>query len=451
MELGKKSSIVAPAGSRWDASPICFKPMKFGDLRGILQYVPQFRGRTFVVALDGAIMTSENFSNILLDLAVLRSLNVRVVLVHGAASQIRELAGKRGVPLSNSDGTGLTDDATLEVSLDAITRLNSAVMQNLTSLRIRAATSNAILAHPAGIVSGLDQGHTGTIEKVDTSALEGFLAQEILPVLPPLAYDAGGRTLRVNSDAVAFETAVAMKAAKIIFVLPEEPDFGLPTQVSRQLAEDEAEELRKRVGDSQTPGLRSKLRHAIRACREGVPRVHLINGNRDDAILAELFSNEGIGTMVFSDSYRQIRSATESDVDEMLLMMRRAVEDEMLVERSRQEIHARLSDYLIIEIDANVVGCVAVHADPDAGVAEIACLHVKRSHEGLGYGGFLIREAEKRAAKTGLKAYAVSTQAMGFFEKQGYQRCLDPSFLPPARLEKLAASGRNSIVLVRPD
>ena len=106
--------------------------MKFGDLRGILQYVPQFRGRTFVVALDGAIVASENFSNILLDLAVLRSLNVRVVLVHGAAQQIRELAEKRDVELSNSDGTGITDEKTLEVSLDAITRLNSGVMQNLT-------------------------------------------------------------------------------------------------------------------------------------------------------------------------------------------------------------------------------------------------------------------------------------------------------------------------------
>lgn len=435
------------------SNPFEFSPqsMKFGDLRGILHYVPQFRGRTFVVALDGAVVASENFPNILLDLAVLRSLNVRIVLVHGAAKQIKELAQKRGVSLSNHDGTGITDDATLEVSLDAITRLNSSVMQNLTALRIRAATSNAIIAHPAGIVAGKDQGHTGTIERVDTDALEGFLSQENLPVLPPLAYDASGHTLRVNSDAVAFETAVALKAAKIIYVLPEEPDFGLPTQVSRQLSEVEAEELKNRTGESEPAGLRSKLKFAIRACREGVPRVHLINGNRDDAILAELFSNEGIGTMVFSDAYRQIRKATESDVDEMLLMMRRAVEDEMLVERSRAEVFARLSDYQIIEIDGNVVGCVALHPDPEAGVAEIACLHVKRSHEGLGYGGFLIREAEKLAEKAGLKCYAVSTQAMGFFEKHGFVRCQNPDFLPASRLEKLASTGRNSIVLVRPE
>ncbi|MCB1230900.1 MAG: amino-acid N-acetyltransferase [Verrucomicrobiae bacterium] len=423
--------------------------MKFGDLRGILQYVPQFRGRTFVVALDGAIVASENFSNILLDLAVLRSLNVRVVLVHGAAQQIRELAEKRDVELSNSDGTGITDEKTLEVSLDAITRLNSGVMQNLTSLRIRAATSNAIIAHPAGIVSGLDQGFTGTIERIDTDALESFLGQEILPVLPPLAYDATGRTLRVNSDAVAFETAVALKAAKIIYVLPEEPDFGLPTQVSRQLAENEAEELRQRIGGDQPSGLRSKLKFAIRACREGIPRVHLINGNRNDAILAELFSNEGIGTMVFSDSYRQIRTATQADVDEMLLMMRRAVEDEMLVERSREEIQVRLSDYHIIEIDGNVVGCVALHPDPEAGVAEIACLHVKKAHEGQGYGGFLIKEAEKLASQAGLKVYAVSTQAVSFFERHGFRRCEDRGFLPEDRRKKLATNGRNSIVLVR--
>ncbi|MCB1085834.1 MAG: amino-acid N-acetyltransferase [Verrucomicrobiae bacterium] len=423
--------------------------MKFGDLRGILQYVPQFRGRTFVVALDGEIVASKNFSNILLDLAVLRSLNVKVVLVHGAAFQIKTLASRRGVELSNSDGTGVTDDATLEVGLDAITRLTSSVMQSLTTLKIRAATANAIIAHPAGIVGGVDQGHTGTIERVDTEALNGFLAQEILPVVPPLAYDASGRTLRVNSDAVALEVGVALKAAKVIYVLKGEPDFGLPTQVARQLPADEAELLRQRVGEQQPMGLRSKLKHAIRACREGVPRVHLINGNRHDAILAELFSNEGIGTMVFADSYRSIRTATEADVEEMILMMRRAVEDEMLVERTKEEIFARLSDYLIIEIDGNVVGCVALHEDPDGSVAEIACLHVKRSHEGLGYGGFLIAEAEKRAAKAGLKAYAVSTQAIGFFEKHGYRRRDDWSFLPESRRERLRSNGRNSIVLTR--
>lgn len=424
--------------------------MKFGDLRGILQYVPQFRGRTFVVALDGQVVASENFSNILLDLAVLRSLNMRVVLVHGAGLQVQALASKRGVTISNADGTGVTDEATLEVSLDAITRLNTEVIQALTSLRIRAATSNAVTAHPAGILDGVDFRLTGTIEKVDTSALNGFLDQEIMPVLPSLAYDAGGQTLRVNSDSVALETAVALGAAKVIYVLSGEPDFGLPTQVSRQLSEAEAEELMVSLGDQQPANLQSKLRHAIRACNEGVPRVHLINGSRDDAILAELFSNEGIGTMVFSDSYRQVREAGEADIDEMVLMMRRAVEDGKLVERSREEVASHLEDYLVIEIDGNVVGCVAVHPDPDAEVAEIACLHVKRSHEGMGYGALLLIEAERRAASRRLRPYVVSTQAMRFFEKQGFAQAESLDFLPEARRETLVSNGRNSVVMIRP-
>lgn len=423
--------------------------MKFGDLRGILQYVPQFRGRTFVVALDGDVLASENFSNILLDLAVLRSLNMRVILVHGAGQQVESLAEKRGVELTNSDGTGVTDDATLEVSLDAITRLHTEVIQALTSLRIRAATSNAIMAHPAGIIEGVDHGFTGTIDRVDTEALNGFLEQEIMPVLPSLAYDAGGRTLRVNSDSVALEVAVALGAAKVIYVLSEEPDFGLPNQVSRQLSELEAEELLSQLEEEQPSNRKSKLRHAIRACAEGVPRVHLINGGRDDAILAELFSNEGIGTMVFSDSYRMVRSATEKDIDEMLLMMRRAVEDGKLVDRSREEVTSNLGDYLVIEIDGNVVGCVALHPNREAGVAEIACLHVKRSHEGMGYGALLLAEAERRAEVEGLRAYAVSTQAMRFFEKLGFVRADDLSFLPEPRRSRLQSNGRNSVVMIR--
>ena len=184
--------------------------MNFSDLRSILQYVPQFRGRTFVVALDGSVIDSRDFSNILLDIAVLRSLNIKVVLVHGAAAQIEALGSKRNVPLSNLDGTGTTDEATLEVSMDAITRLSNSVMQSLTTVKLKAATANAIHAHPAGIIKGIDTGFTGTIEKIDSSVLQSFLDQDILPVVPPLGFDADGQTLRVNSDAVAREVATAL-------------------------------------------------------------------------------------------------------------------------------------------------------------------------------------------------------------------------------------------------
>ncbi|MCB1235873.1 MAG: amino-acid N-acetyltransferase [Verrucomicrobiae bacterium] len=424
--------------------------MKYGDLRGILQYVPQFRGRTFVVALDGDVLATRNFPNILLDLAVLRSLNVRIVLVHGAARQIRALAEKRGVPLSNSDGTGVTDDATLEVSLDAITRLSNSVMQNLTAIRVRAATANAVIAHPAGIIGGVDRQHTGTIDRIDTGVLESFLDQEILPVVPPIGYDGSGRTLRVNSDAVAMEVAISLKASKIIFLTTADPDFGEAAEGRRQFDANAAEALRLAVQESVPPGLFSKLRHAIRACREGVARVHIVNGKRDDALLAELFSNEGVGVMVFADAYRKVRPATRQDVDEMLLMMRQAVEDEMLVERTREEILNRLTDYAVMEIDGNIVGCVAVHGDPEAKACEVACLYTKRAHEGLGYGRRLVAEAEKMARQRGAGAvFALSTQTAGFFERLGYRRQSGLSIVPDERRERWEKSGRNALLLVK--
>ena len=146
--------------------------MKVSDLRGILQYVPRFRDRIFVVAVDGEIVASPNFANILLDLAVLRSLNIKIILVHGAALQIEQLAAERGVALSNADGTGITDDATLRVSLDAATTVMNEIMQGLTAVDLRAVYANAVIAHPAGILGGVDFQNTGRVERVDTKSLQ---------------------------------------------------------------------------------------------------------------------------------------------------------------------------------------------------------------------------------------------------------------------------------------
>ena len=431
--------------------------MQFGDLRGILQYVPQFRGRTFVIALDGEVLASSSFSNFLLDLAVLRSLNVKVVLVHGAALQIAELAKRRGIEISNGDGTGVTDEATLEVSLDAITRLGGTLMQSLTAQKTRAAMANAIIAHPAGIVKGVDRQLTGTIERVDTAALQSFLDQDILPLVAPVGYDGRGRTLRLNSDAVAVEVAIAVKAAKIIFISASEADFGLHPQISRQLSQQEAADLLARIENETEPpiGQISKLRHAIRACEDGVPRVHLVNSRRDDALLAELFSNEGVGTMVFSDAYQRVRGAQIADVDEMILMMRKAMNDEQLVVRSREDIVERLNDFSVIEIDGNVVGCAALHVYHEPGrdrkVGELACLFIKRDHEGQQYGRRLINEIERRARDSDMDAlFALSTQTADYFvEKMNYRRESDQVWMPEERQRRCEESDRNAVLLVK--
>ncbi|MDC0267863.1 amino-acid N-acetyltransferase, partial [bacterium] len=192
--------------------------MKLTDLRGILQYIPRFRDRVFVISLDGAVVAGENFSNLLLDIALLRSLNIRPVLVHGAAHQIQALSSATRQSPSDTDGTGITDTGTLETAIHASSMVTHAILQGLSISDLRGAASNAIIAHPRGIIQGVDQQCTGKVERVDTQLLEVLINQQIIPVIAPLGFDGEGHTFRVNSDAVALSVAKALKATKLIFI-----------------------------------------------------------------------------------------------------------------------------------------------------------------------------------------------------------------------------------------
>ena len=423
--------------------------MKVSDLRGILQYVPRFREKIFVVAIDGEIVASPNFANLLLDLAVLRSLSIKVILVHGAARQIAQLAAERGVTLSNADGIGITDDATLKVSLEAATNVMTEIMQGLTSVDLRAAYANAIIAHPAGILGGVDQLNTGRVERVDTKSLHLFLNEGIIPVIPPMGYDGEGKTFRVNSDGIALEVAEAMQAMKILFLSASE-GVVVNGGIIGQLSIAEAEEFVKRKRAGIEASLLSKLEHAARACRLGVARVHLLNGLNDEALLSEIFSHEGIGTMVYSNEYQQIRRVFKKDVRAVISLIRQSVDNEELVKRTRADIVAHLDDYWILELDRNLVGCVAVHVYPEQQMAELACLYVSKGHEGEGHGRKLMAFADQLAAEKGMRQiFALSTQAFNFFQQKGGYVEATPDILPPERRKKYDASARKSKVMVK--
>src|SRR5882724_5542285 len=192
--------------------------MKLTDLRGILQYIPQFREKTFILAIDGAIVTDENFATLLLDVAVLRSLNIRVVLVHGASAQIKSLGEEQNVKASDIDGTGITDANTLKLALHAANRLTHEILEGLSANELRAASTNVIIAHPMGIIGGVDHQFTGKVERVDTELLQTLLAQGVVPVIPPLGFDGDGKTYRVNSDSVAVAVAETLKATKLMYI-----------------------------------------------------------------------------------------------------------------------------------------------------------------------------------------------------------------------------------------
>ena len=423
--------------------------MKPTDLRGILQYIPQFREKTFVLAIDGAIVTDENFATLLLDVAVLRSLSIRVVLVHGASAQIKALAEKQGVKASNWDGSGITDAATLQISMDAANRLTHEILEGLSTNDLRAVCPNAVIAHPLGIIQGVDHLFTGKVERVDTDLLTTLLAQGIVPVIPPLGFDGDGKTYRVNSDSVAVSVAEALKATKLMYITATD-GLVYNNKLIRQMLVSELQNLLQTGSANFAPDILSKAQHAALACKVGIPRVHVINGKVDEGLLAEVFSNEGVGTLIYANEYQQIRPAKKKDVRAIQLLTKAAVESDELVKRTRAMIESRLGDYYIFEIDKNPVACVALHIYPEHNKGELACLYVNVSHENQGIGRKLIQFVENKARELNLsELLTLSTQAFTYFQSKGGFAEGTPDDLPPARREKYDQSGRNSKVLVK--
>src|SRR5688572_29764599 len=248
--------------------------MKLTDLRGILQYIPRFREKTFILSFDGAVVTDENFANILLDVAVLRSLNIRVVIVHGAAAQIKVLAEEQRVKPSDLHGSGITDEATLRLALTAANRLTHEILEGLSANDLRAVYANGITAHPMGILQGVDHLFTGKVEKVDVELFQTLLAQSIIPVVPPLGFDGDGKTYRVNSDHAAVALADALKASKLIYITTSDGLYHQGTLIRQMLASDLDQILAQKKPDI-PPELVSKATQAAAACRAGVPRVHI--------------------------------------------------------------------------------------------------------------------------------------------------------------------------------
>ena len=370
--------------------------MKPTDLRGILQYIPRFREKTFIISVDGAI---------------------------------------------------ITDAETLKLALTAANRLTHEILEGLSANDLRAASSNAIIAHPMGIIQGVDHLFTGKVERVDTELLQTLLAQGIIPVIPPLGFDGDGKTYRVNSDSVAVSVADALKANKLIYITTSDGLF-YQGQLIRQMLVADLNAILNKPGFP--PEMASKARNAAAACNAGVQRVHIINGRVDEGLLAEVFSNEGIGTLIYANEYQQIRPAKKKDIRAIQVITKSSVENAELVKRTRAMIEKQLNDYYLFEIDKNPVACVALHVYPEFSKGELTCLYVSPSHENQGIGQKLIQYVEAKAREMGLgELLTLSTQAFTYFQsKAGFSEG-SPDDLPPGRREKYDQSGRNSKVLVK--
>ena len=425
------------------------------DLREILRYVPRFRDRQFVIALDGAVVEDENFRNLLLDIALLRSLRIGVALVHGASHQIRRLAEQTGQTTSNLDGSGVTDPVTLQLALSAANRVAHDLLEGLTATDLRGAVGNAVVAHPAGILAGVDYQRTGRVERIDTTLLNALLQNDVVPIIPPLGLDGEGNSYRLNSDSVAVEVARALQAVKLIFLtthpgIQRRNDPEAEPELLRQLSVDEAELVLKKQRANVPAAQLSKLENAIRAARGGVQRIHIIDGRVEEGLLAEVFSNEGIGTLIYANEYQAIRYAQRKDARLILKLIQAGVESDELVKRTRADIERQIEDFFVFEVDRNPVACAALHIYPEQNKAELACVCVLPPYENQGIGGLLIQYAEAQARARDVDGlFCLSTQAFNYFQQKGGFTQGTPDDLPPERRERYERSGRKSLVLVK--
>ena len=450
MSNGTASS-APPASTAPTAAPAASSAtIKPTDLRGILQYVPRFQGQIFILALDGAVVADENFTNLLVDIAVLRSLAIRVVLVHGIGQQLQDLAQLRGVPITNHDGSGVTDAATLDLAVRASARVSNLLLEGLTQNSLKAAITNSVRALPVGIIKGVDQQFTAKVERIDKDLLLQLLDTGVVPIIQPIGYGPDGRSMRINSDLLAAELAEALGASKIVF-LSAQPGLVIGGEFKREIAVEALRALLRDHPEQIAEAARSKALHAIKAIETGTTRVHLLDGRVFDGLLNEIFSNEGVGTLIYGNDYQQIRKATRRDVRLIYNLTRNAVKREELIYRTQQAIEKNIDQFFVFEIDENLIACVSLTLFPDKPqLVEVGSLYVLPFYENRGIGRKMVEYAclvaKERGATTAL---ALSTQTFSFFISSCGFTEADKSVLPESRLKNYEENGRNSKILIK--
>ncbi|MCH2035420.1 MAG: amino-acid N-acetyltransferase [Puniceicoccaceae bacterium] len=416
------------------------------DLRGILKYVPMFSDQVFVIALDGSLIAHDNFQNVLLDIAVLRSLNIKVVLAYGIGHQIQSASKLKDIEISDSHGEGATDNTTLTLAMEIAGEVGSLITQGLTRSNLRCASCNGVRAKSIGIEKGIDQINSGDVDKLDLKLFNQLLSSQTTPIVSPIAYDRNGRPLRINSDLLASELAAKIEATKLIYMTTE-TGIREKGQTLKNLPVDELELYLKNNSKLIKERLISKARYSAKAVRMGTPRAHILDGRIFGALLNEVFDKVGIGTMIYSDEYQSIRPAHKKDAQSIYNITRNAVRSETLFNRSLKHIINEINNYLVYEIDGSIIGCMHLRKYSNSSIIEIGSVYVQSFYQGKGVGKKLIKYAIKLAHLDGTKKlFAMTTKASDFFEKVCNFKEGKIEDLPLIRQEEHHTNCRNSKV-----
>jgi amino-acid N-acetyltransferase len=433
--------------------------------RSVAPYIHMHRGKTFVVAVCGEAIAAGKLTHIAQDLALIQSMGVKIVLVHGFRPQVNEQLAAKGHAPKYSHGIRITDSVALDCAQEAAGQLRyeieAAFSQGLPNTPMAGATvrvisGNFITARPVGIVDGIDFKHSGLVRKVDTAGIMRTLDMGALVLLSPFGFSPTGEAFNLTMEEVATSVATDLQADKLIF-LTEIPGITIdPTQplsddnpIDTELPLAAAEKMLSGLPSAQLPtDTAFYLQHCVKACKSGVERSHILPFALDGALLLEIYVHDGIGTMVVDEKLESLREATPDDIGGVLQLIEPFERDGTLVKRDRTEIERDITNYSIIEHDGVIFGCAALYPYPEARTAEMAALTISPQVQGQGDGERILKRVEQRAKAAGLESiFVLTTRTMHWFIKRGFVQ-VDPDWLPEARKRKYNWD-RKSQVLVK--
>lgn len=418
-------------------------------------YIHAHRGRTFVLVFGGEAVEDPAFPDLVHDIALLHSLGIQLVLVHGARPQIERKLSAGGIRMEYAHGLRITDDAALvcvkeaagsvRVEIEALLSMGLANTP-MSGARIGVSSGNFVTARPLGVRDGIDYCHTGEVRRVDANAIRHHLADRRIVLLSPLGYSPTGEVFNLSAEEVATATATELQADKLVLLNEGEKLRDARRRLVAQLTVNEAEALlagRRRL----TETLHRQLQSAVVACRGNVRRVHLLDRQQDGALLLELFTRDGLGTLVTADPYEGLRPATIEDVGGVLELIKPLEQQGILVKRSRELLEMEIGHFLVIERDGAIIACAALYPG-DRQTAELACLAVNEEYRNEGRGDALLQAIEHRARQNGIGQLVVlTTRTAHWFRERGFLPG-DLSHLP-ARKKALYNYQRNSKVFYK--
>ncbi|WP_332815795.1 amino-acid N-acetyltransferase [Ramlibacter sp.] len=434
--------------------------------RSVAPYIHMHRGKTFVVGIAGEAIASGKLQAIAQDLALIQSMGVKLVLVHGFRPQVNEQLKAKGHAARYSHGMRITDGVALDSAQEAAGQLRfeieAAFSQGLPNTPMAGATvrvisGNFITARPVGIVDGVDFQHTGLVRKVDVAGIHRSLDLGALVLISPFGFSLTGEAFNLNMEEVATSVAIALQADKLLFlseipgirIRPGEPEAE-DNPIDTELPLAAAEQLLAALPNAQQPtDTAFYLQHCVKACKAGVERSHILPFAVDGSLLLEIYVHDGIGTMVIDEKLESLREATADDVGGILQLIEPFERDGTLVRRERNEIERDIANYSLIEHDGVIFACAALYPYPEARTGEMAALTVSPQSQGQGDGEKILKRIEQRARAMGLESiFVLTTRTMHWFLKRGFVQ-VEPDWLPDARKRKYNWDRRSMVFVKR--